>query len=110
MPECLQISANYLHSRPPKKSTQLCNMRSQKHFYALRMAYLGLWYLLPSWVSPLGTLQELLVGFRSNRNQQSQKPGWTTLRETNSKFAPENWLLQDDPASFWGGEYGLISG
>lgn len=78
------ISANYLHSRPPKRSTQLCNLRSQKHFYALRMAYLGLWYLLPSCVSPLGTLQELLFGFRSNRNQQLQTSGGpTTLPETN---------------------------
>ena len=29
----------------------------------------------------------------------------TTLPETNSKFAPKNGWLEDDPASFWGPAY-----
>ncbi len=32
----------------------------------------------------------------------------STLPETDSKFAPENWWLEDDPASFWG-RLGLFS-
>ena len=80
-----QMFANiskYLHSKPPKKNTQLCNMLSQKHFGALRMAYLGmLWlhYLLffvvswPPESRPGETLQQLLLVVRIQEQTKDYK-------------------------------------